>query len=146
MKPLLALLTILGPASASEPVCPTCPPQPTQQITQLDILYIRQQTIQFDRLSQAMVYEGLKSQDYRIKAAAAAAAGKRTLFITDLLTLVTDQNNAVRQAARYGLICVSRSTKTKIDFGPPPGADQIAAKASQAMWTAWWIERLNKGK
>lgn len=88
--------------------------------------------------------------------AAAYAVGERRLFWQhDLILLLTDESDAVRQGARRSLVTLSslklnpdaaaKADKTKPsgklahrDFGPLPNASRSSQKKSVEKWTEWW--------
>jgi hypothetical protein len=94
--------------------------------------------------------------------AAAYAVGERRLFWQDdLIVLLTDDNDAVRQSARRSLVILSflklnpkmasagsgskkPSADTLVrprDFGPLPGATLSSRKKAAENWADWWKEQ-----
>ncbi len=104
----------------------------------------------------------LKSPIVAIRFAAAYAVGERRLFWQDdLIPLLTDKDDAVRQATRRSLVILSflslnpevaAATPGKPgppqdkltpahDFGPKPRAGTEARKKAAEDWTDWWKEQ-----
>jgi hypothetical protein len=85
-----------------------------------------------------------------VRAAAAWVAGDRRLALqSDLIGLLTDSSELVRQSARRSLVLLSMPTKTPsrvprtgqtrgIDFGPLPGAGEAAQSVAAQQWQQWW--------
>lgn len=107
----------------------------------------------------------LKSDATDKKFMAAYVVGDRRLpWHNDLITLLADASDPVRQAARRGLIILSFLTlnpdeakqigaavrnkhpvplerlNAPVDFGPPPEAAKAAQKKAQEQWREWWAK------
>jgi HEAT repeat protein len=104
----------------------------------------------------------LKSPVAVIRFAAAYAVGERRLFWQDdLISLLKDDDDAVRQSARRSLVILSfLSLNPEVaaagprkpgppqdkltpprDFGPKPRASAEARKKAAEEWTGWWEEQ-----
>jgi rhodanese-related sulfurtransferase len=92
----------------------------------------------------------LKSQKAEERFAAALAIGEKGLPLTsDLIQLLTDNSDPVRQAARRSLILTSyhldamKKANKKgaqpsfVDFGPVPNANPMLQQQSAKAWTTW---------
>lgn len=92
----------------------------------------------------------LKSDKAEERFAAALAIGEKGLPLTaELIGLLTDQNDPVRQAARRSLILTSYhldamkkankkgAVPTYVDFGPIPNANPAYQKQSAKAWADW---------
>ena len=117
------------------------------------------------RQSEDEVYASLSSEAADQRMMAAYVAGDRGLhWHKDLITLLTDPVDIVRQAARRSLIVESymalnpdelsvveavgkklpppaEPLAQPFDFGPLPGASPSAQKRAVAQWTEWWAEK-----
>jgi hypothetical protein len=99
--------------------------------------------------------------------AALYAIGERRLFWTDeLIPLLKDDSEAMRQMARRSLVVLgfyklnpeaalpgsgkpaapTRRPVAPRDFGPPIGASRTAQEKAVQAWSAWWKEQENKGQ
>jgi hypothetical protein len=83
--------------------------------------------------------EGLRSklsdQNPEMRWMAIQVAGvKRYPMESDLIGLLSDQDNSVRQAARQALIRISRGN----DFGPAVKANKTERQRSISRWKQWW--------
>jgi hypothetical protein len=105
--------------------------------------------------------EAMKDDEVLTRLSAAYVAGeKRSPLHADLIELLTDKNDAVRQVARLSLIKLSitaqpRTTSKKgqtakkgsqaagqgIDFGPLPNATRAAQAKAARQWREWWDKR-----
>jgi hypothetical protein len=97
----------------------------------------------------------MKDSDVVTRLSAAYVAGeKRVPLQADLIALLTDKNDAVRQVARLSLIKLSMSApppKTVkkgtqpacrgMDFGPLPNANRAAQAKAVRQWYEWWDKR-----
>jgi phage shock protein E len=92
----------------------------------------------------------LKSDKAEERFAAAIAIGEKGLPLTaDLIQLLTDKSDPVRQAARRSLILTSYHLNTMknaskkgaratyVDFGPVPNANPMFQQQSAKAWAAW---------
>jgi len=92
----------------------------------------------------------LKSEKAEERFSAAFAIGEKKLPLTaELIGMLTDKSNPVRQAARRSLILTSYhvdamrkeskkgAAATYVDYGPLPNANAEALKVSTKNWTAW---------
>ena len=89
------------------------------------------------RLGPAALKEKLQDDRAEVRAAAARVVGAKKLrFGAELIELLSDEEDDVRQAARQALVKLSGS-----DFGPERDAD--AAKRAEAIkkWRAWWAKQ-----
>jgi hypothetical protein len=116
--------------------------------------------------SESSLRMSLKDEDPLTRLSAAYVAGEKRLPLqADLIELLTDKNDAVRQAARLSLIKLSltapeskdatgrtakKGTKTAkkatqtargIDFGPLPNADRAAQVKAARQWREWWDKK-----
>jgi HEAT repeat protein len=112
--------------------------------------------------SETELRAALKSDIPLKRLAAAYAVGERRLFWQDdLMALLTDDSDAVRQSARRGLVILSylklnpeRATTNSgkhartsdsparlHDFGPLPGASVAARRKAAREWADWWKEQ-----
>lgn len=90
------------------------------------------------RLSDADVKKKLKDERPEIRAAAAKVAGNKMLrFGTELIDLLKDGDDYMRQAARQALIQISRGA----DFGPKSDAGEADRAAAIENWRAWWAKQ-----
>jgi HEAT repeat protein len=115
--------------------------------------------------SEAELKAALKGDNTEKRFMAAFVVGDRRLpWQKDLIPLLTDPNDPIRQAARRGLIILSflvlnpdeakwlgsairnrspipleQLTKPP-DFGPEPGASKEAQKKAVKDWTDWWAK------
>jgi HEAT repeat protein len=108
----------------------------------------------------------LKSPKVDLRFVGAYAVGERRLFWQDdLIPLVKDEFDAVRQSARRSLVILSylqlnpelastapgklapaADTQTKpVDFGPLSGAKPPARTKAADAWTDWWSDRGKTG-
>jgi hypothetical protein len=114
-------------------------------------------------MSEDELRAALKSNVPLKRFAAAYAVGERRLFWQDeLIALLTDENDAVRQSARRSLVILSflklnpemasagatskaRPPLDKLirprDFGPLPGASVASRKKAAENWANWWKEQ-----
>lgn len=107
----------------------------------------------------------LKSDAVDKKFMAAYVAGERRMFVqNDLIPLLTDASDPVRQSARRGLIILSflllnpeeaklissavrkreplplERLTPPVDFGPKPEAKKADQKKAQEQWSEWWAK------
>jgi rhodanese-related sulfurtransferase len=100
--------------------------------------------------------EMLKSGTVEERFSAALAIGEKGLPLTsELIGLLTDKNDPVRQAARRSLALTSyhldamkkagkkNVTPTYVDFGPVPNANVTQQKQSVKAWTEWAAKNEN---
>jgi hypothetical protein len=100
--------------------------------------------------SKTNLQEAFKNDEPEVRAAAAWLAGDRRLTLQgDLIGLLTDPSELVRQSSRRSLVLLSmpakspsrapRTTQTRgIDFGPLPGAGEDAQTTAAQQWQQWW--------
>jgi hypothetical protein len=70
-----------------------------------------------------------------VRAAAARTAGARKLrFGAELIDLLSDSEESVRQAARQALVQLSRGQ----DHGPRTDATEEELSTAVRNWRAWW--------
>ncbi len=94
--------------------------------------------------------EMLKSDKDEDRFTAALAIGVKTLPMTkELIGLLTDKSDSVRQASRRSLIILSyyadavKKAKQRgvapryVDYGPAPNASSTAQKRAAKSWTTW---------
>ena len=129
-----------------------------QQQVVLQNLIQRQQNVMQDlirRLSnedEPAVKEALRSKQTPLRLAAAVVVGQKSLPLqNDLIRLLEDRNDAVRQAARRGLVQLSTAAAVKgslssrtaraVDFGPAPNASQAGQSKAARKWQEWWDKR-----
>lgn len=87
------------------------------------------------RLSDAEIKKKLKDERAEVRAAAAKVAGNKVLrFGTELIDLLKDNEEVVRQAARQALVRLSRGA----DFGPKPDASEADRAKAHSQWRQWW--------
>jgi hypothetical protein len=104
----------------------------------------------FCQMKPSELSEVLKSEQAEKRFAAALAIGEKRLPLTEeLIGLLTDKNELVRQAARRSLILVSYNVdvvkKAKqrgaiarpVDFGPAPNANLAVQKKAILAWQDW---------
>jgi hypothetical protein len=119
--------------------------------------------------SDSSVREAMKDDEVLTRLSAAYVAGEKRLPLqADLITLLTDKNDTVRQVARLSLIklsltapppqAVKKSTQatrkpiqtTKkgtqtacrgMDFGPLPNANRADQVKAARQWQQWWDKR-----
>jgi hypothetical protein len=83
----------------------------------------------------AVVKSKLTDDRAEVRAAAARTVAARGLrYGTELIELLTDAEQEVRQAARQALVRLSRGQ----DYGPTPGASEDDLAAAVRDWRAWW--------
>lgn len=117
-------------------------------------------------MSEEELRAALQSKQTDLRFAAAYAVGERLLdWHKDLVPLLEDRSNGVRQAARRSLVILSflelnpdearrlRSARRSgeptplaklqgpVDFGPNPGASRSAQSQAARQWTDWWTDR-----
>jgi hypothetical protein len=84
------------------------------------------------------VREALTAESAQVRAAAAkAAAAKRLPCGEELISLLTDSDAAVRQAAHQALVQLSKGQ----DYGPAEGASETERSAAVQQWRAWWSKQ-----
>jgi hypothetical protein len=82
--------------------------------------------------------KSLQSRRPAVKEMAALIAGSRGLPLgQELIDLLKDESDSVRQAARQGLVRLSRGQ----DFGPQPGAGESQRDEAIKQWQRWWNNR-----
>ena len=123
----------------------------TQQIQQHQQL----QTAQMDRQMRDLASKGpdvlksaLRDANPQTRLMAALTVAKYGPDLTDeLIDRLTDDVSSVRQAARQGLVGISKSMKTRdgkpmssrgVDFGPAPQANRTAQKTAARKWHDWF--------
>jgi hypothetical protein len=117
-------------------------------------------------LSEPELRAVLKHRSSERRFAAAYVVGERLLgWQEDLIPLLEDRSDAVRQAARRGLIILSflalnpeearrirspqrtetatplAELKRPVDFGPNPGAPRSAQAGAAKQWKEWWASQ-----
>src|SRR5262245_31606337 len=106
-------------------------------------------------LSEEDLRRALGSEAIERRFMAAYVVGDRRLpWHTDLIPMLTDPSDVVRQSARRGLIIESflilnpneeklpdEKLRKSMDFGPTPGAGKKAQWAAQDKWTDWFARR-----
>lgn len=136
-----------------------------QQLQQLQRQYWERLFLAAIEMSQAELRTALKHQSPDRRFAAAYVVGERLLeWQDDLIPLLEDKNEAVRQGARRSLIILSflalnpdearriRSRQSSgtatplsklnkpVDCGPKPGAKLAAQLQAIKQWKAWWSD------
>jgi len=107
-------------------------------------------TMECCKKSKAELCDMLKSGKAEERFSAALAIGEKGLPLTgELISLLTDMSDPVRQAARRGLVLTSYhldamkktgkkgAAPTYVDFGPVPNANPNQQKQSVKAWTDW---------
>lgn len=91
------------------------------------------------RASDAVLRQGLTHKNPLYRYTAALAVGKRnkTDLTEDLIDLVADPYEGVRQAARRSLIAMSKGE----DFGPLPDAETVQREKASNLWREWWQKK-----
>jgi HEAT repeat protein len=106
-------------------------------------------------LSEEELRRALGSDAIERRFMAAFVVGDRRLpWHADLIPMLTDPSDVVRQSARRGLIIESflilnpdearlpdEKLRKSMDFGPMPGAGKKAQWAAQDKWTEWFARR-----
>jgi len=101
------------------------------------------------------VAASLSDPDPRTREAAARAVGDRVLPLHRLLIArLTDEDVAVRAAARRGLVLLvlqemdGRPVPSDFDHGPLPSDGKEAQQEAARRWAAWWdrAERARPGR
>ncbi len=135
---------------------------------QLQLLQQQQEQLMLSLLRAAIdaseeeLRAALKSQFSAVRFVAAYAVGERRLFWQDdLIALLEDREEAVRQSARRSLVILSflkvnpevatagpagkgpasAELKPAQDFGPLPGASASARKKAAQNWARWWEDQ-----
>jgi HEAT repeat protein len=157
------------------------PPQQLQQMQQQQEQADRQTALQLQELqrqywerlflktvemSEPELRATLKHRSSDRRFAAAYVVGERLLgWPEDLIPLLEDGSEAVRQAARRSLIILSflvlnpeeaqrirspqrggpvtplSQLKSAVDFGPQPGANRAARAQAVKQWKEWWADQ-----
>jgi hypothetical protein len=114
---------------------------------------LQQALQQVANLDEIGLKDALKDKRETVRYAAVLKIGEKDLPLQDeLIDLLTDPNDAVRQMARRSLIKLSlipqknkaRSegrryyTPRRIDFGPAANASEAAQSRAAAKWRQWW--------
>jgi hypothetical protein len=90
------------------------------------------------RLSPSQVKARLKDENTEVRAAAARASISKGLRLGgELIDLLEDADENVRQSARQGLVQLSKGA----DYGPAPEADAAARAQAVKQWRAWWASQ-----
>jgi hypothetical protein len=93
------------------------------------------------RQSAAALKARLKDERAEVRAAAAQAVAAKGLPLgAELIDLLNDSQEEVRQGARQALVRLSRGQ----DHGPEAGASAEAVASSVARWRQWWSSRNRK--
>jgi hypothetical protein len=117
-------------------------------------------------MSEADLRATLQTRNPARRFAAAYVVGEKFLaWHTDLIPLLEDKSDAVRQAARRSLVILSflalnpqeaqrirsrqhtdpptplAQLQSPVDFGPAPGAGPAARSRAVKEWTQWWAGR-----
>jgi HEAT repeat protein len=88
------------------------------------------------------IRQALKADQAQVRAAAAAVAGSKRLPLgEELIALLNDGENEVRQAARQALGRLSKGR----DFGPEPTAGETERAEAVRLWRAWWEKQSQQG-
>jgi hypothetical protein len=175
-----ALLLILAPNSWGQGCCCGGMSQAMLQRLQFQLMQqqysLRQQTSptmnfqkainQLATQSESSVREAMKDDEVLTRLSAAYVTGEKRLPLqADLIKLLTDKNDAVRQVARLSLIKLSltatppqtvtkgiqttkkatqttkKATQTAcrgMDFGPLPNANRADQVKAARQWQEWW--------
>jgi hypothetical protein len=89
------------------------------------------------RLTDKSLKEQLKDERIEVRRAAARAAGARELRLGgELIDLLTDTSDAVREAAHQSLVKIAGGT----DHGPKPEASAEERSGAVKAWRAWWSQ------
>jgi HEAT repeat protein len=84
----------------------------------------------------ATIKKKLKDRQAEVRAAAAKAVGAKKLRLgSELIELLQDEYDDVRQAARASLV---RLADKKVDFGPAPRSKKEAWAEAAKKWQEWW--------
>jgi hypothetical protein len=107
-------------------------------------------TMECCKKDKAELSDMLKSDKAEERFSAALAIGEKGLPLTgELIGLLTDKSDPVRQAARRSLMLTSyhldamkkankkSAAPTYVDYGPAPNANANVQKQSVKAWTAW---------
>jgi len=90
------------------------------------------------RQGSAFVKKSLEDERTEVRAAAAKAAGSKGYkLVEQLIPMLNDNDQDVRQAARQALVQLSKGQ----DFGPERNADATAVSAAIQQWQAWWNKK-----
>lgn len=109
-------------------------------------------------MSEGELRAALQSKRPDERFVAAYAVGERRLaWPGELLPLLLDADDTVRQGARRSLIILSyfelnpgdrdrlrkdaKEWNRPVDLGPPPGAAHAARQSAKVKWAAWWEDR-----
>src|SRR5262249_16291263 len=111
------------------------------------------------RKTESQLKEALNDPKYEVRFAAAWLIGSKKLPLQqELIPLLTDNNQYVRQAARRSLVLLgyyakknqkpapTTASKSKpkepalVDFGPLPNAPKPAQTEAAQKWTEWWAK------
>jgi hypothetical protein len=91
--------------------------------------------------------QGLQHPEPAFRYAAALAIGKRKLpHVEKLVELLSDGNAYVAQAARAGLVELSKKHGPQQDFGPLPGCTCEQVAESAARWREWSQQQCRRPK
>jgi len=95
-----------------------------------------------DGLAQGLVHV---SAAYRYSAALAVGTRNKVQFAEEVTDLLADPDPAVQQAARRGLIELSRKQGQRQDFGPTPDCTPLQAMQAAEQWRDWCSKsKMNK--
>jgi HEAT repeat protein len=136
------------------------------QLQELQRRYWERLFLKTVEMSEPELRATLKHRSSDRRFAAAYVVGERLLgWPEDLIPLLEDGSEAVRQAARRSLIILSFLTlnpeearrirapqrgvpqtplselKSAVDFGPPPAAKQPARARAAKQWKQWWADQ-----
>jgi hypothetical protein len=136
-----------------------------QQLQELRRRYWERLFLATIEMSEAELRATLKHRSSARRFAAAYVVGERLLeWQDDLLPLLEDRSEAVRQGARRSLIILSFLTlnpdearrlrsrqrsgavmplselNKPVDYGPQPGAKPVARAQATKQWKAWWAD------
>jgi hypothetical protein len=114
---------------------------------------LQQALQQVSNLDETGLKDALNNKQDSVRLAAALMAGEKSLPLQEeLINLLSDPNDKVRQMARRSLIKLSlipqknkaRSegrryySPRRIDFGPAPNASESAQTRAASKWREWW--------
>jgi hypothetical protein len=103
--------------------------------------------------SESSLRAAMKDDDVLTRLSSAYVTGeKRMRLQADLIKLLTDKNDAVRQVARLSLIKLSMTARSStrkgtqtacsgIDFGPLLNANRAAQTKAARQWREWWDKK-----
>src|SRR5262245_2733100 len=95
-------------------------------------------TQNLSRQTPTFVKEKLKDDKVEVRLAASRVAVSRNLpVVSDLIDLLADESDAVRDFAHQTLVRVARGA----DYGPKKGADKEERDRAVEKWRAWWTRQ-----